>query len=159
MNAQTTVEKGIRQFASGAISLDELRRLFTPLLVQGTVGPGTPDVIATDLINVFEDDSIQIATHQRNAQRLARLSSAGLSDSEYRDFIRLLITQDRLDEIVRKADAGVVSRVGFVAFVGKSRLPDRIKEFLLRASPGELRQFCRSLEEVSVPEIRQFLRY
>jgi hypothetical protein len=145
MNVRAAIERGNQRFAAGDISLQELRVLFTPLLVDGSVGPGSPDQFATELVYLFEDDSIEPRQRRLIAERLANLFIEDLTDTERRNLLRLIVAQDRLCEIVSKLLQGIVSRTSFVVFVGKARLPRTLKEHLLGSTPDELSRICADL--------------
>lgn len=139
------------------IYLDDLRRWFTPLLVDGDIRPGAGKDLKSSLVYLFEDDSIGPAVHVDNARRLVPYLESALSEDQVLWLLPLILLQHRLCDVVGKYKRGVVSRTGFVTFVSSSRLSGGIKKWLTNASPDALTGLCEALESGTPSEIAGLL--
>lgn len=144
--AGDVVKAAITAFANRDLTLHDLRRAFTPLLAAGQVGPDSgAEGFLTDLVFLFEDDSLSEQQHQQNAQRIVHLLRPEFNNTLTQKLLRVVLSQDRLCDVIGKVKAGIISRTKFVAFIGALRVSDDVKTYLTDASPERLEQLCATL--------------
>jgi hypothetical protein len=78
------------------------------------------------------------------ARIVACLESTGDASLTY-ELLPLLLDQPRLETIVRRHLAGIISRTGFLNVVTESGYPSHVKLWLERAAPAALRQLAEWL--------------
>jgi hypothetical protein len=136
----------LEAFAKGWLTLDDLRRWFTPLLVAETT-----EAVAADrdlvfrLIFLFEDDSLSGDAHRCNAWRLSRALRAVESNSELIELIPVVTDQERLCAVVGKYRRGIISRTGFLSAISEARYSRRVKDWLVAADVAGLQFLCKVL--------------
>jgi hypothetical protein len=140
------VAEQLALFAEGRITLSDLRRWFTPLLVAETVEAVEADNdLVFRLAFLFEDDSVEERTHRNHANRLSRAMRKVQSDNALIELLPVIVGQNRFCGIAQKYLHGTISRVGFLSAVSESSCSRRLKDWLVATDEAGLTFFCETL--------------
>lgn len=98
------------------------------------------------LLHLFDTarDSDEAAM-RRTATRLVRAVEDAGSARTF-ELLPLLLDQERFCGIIRKTDAGIISRTGFLSVIAESGFPGHVKLWLQYAGPGALDTLRAALE-------------
>ena len=152
------IARALGCFVRGENSLEELRRRMTPVFVRPDI-PATPDdqPLTARIALLIEDDSISESQHRDVARLLVCALESGLPNERVIALMPLLAKVPRLRAIVQALDAEKLTRTSFLAFVGNSRLPQDVKQWLTHASIGRIHQLLQALDACALEDVESLL--
>jgi hypothetical protein len=148
----------LQQYADGPLTLDELQRQLNPVLIADPLDVAASNAEPWDtepaderlfwrLVYLFESEDEDGPQARAIARRLvASLNSTGSAETTL-ELLPVILDQVRLCTIVKKRDAGLISRTGLLSVVAESGYPEHVKLWLQHASLDALRRLCTQLQE------------
>ena len=145
------------RYASGELTLAAMQQQFAVVLAADPLdveeSDATPWNDAHDesrlcwrLIYLFDAETEDGEATRRLAGHVVRcLARTGSAGTTF-ELLPLLLDQERFCGIVRKHEAGIISRTGFLSVLAESGYPAHVKLWLEHASPAALDRLCAMLD-------------
>ena len=146
------------EFAGGSLSLADVQRRLDPLLASDSLDIEASDPARWDLgadeerlfwwlVYLIESESDDGDGPRRRMGRIVHCLDTTRSAADTYELLPLVFDQDRLQTIVAKHRAGIISRTGFLSVLAESRYPPHAKLWLEHADPGALTRLAELLAQ------------
>ena len=147
----------LRQYLAGEVTLETVHAYLLPVLTADSLHVAESDSTAWDtdhqserlfwrLVYVVEAEPADGAGLVAPLQRILGCLDTTRSAASTFELLPLLLDQPRFCSIVRKHEAGPISRTGFLSAIAESGYPEHIKLWLQHASSDALAVLCSRLE-------------
>jgi hypothetical protein len=151
------LKEQLEAFADRRLTLEALRRWFTPLLITEAVEVADADHdLIFRVVFLLEDESLDETEHIANAKRLVGAMRTVVDNAVLLELIPMITAQEQVVEIVERYHQGVISRTSFLSAISEARFTQRTKEWLARsgnAALGEFRALLSSGEYSRLAEL------
>jgi hypothetical protein len=156
---RATVQGQLEALVERRLTLDSLRRWFTPFLAGTRQTVEQDEPLLFSIAFLFEDESLSETAHWVNADRLIRAFRDLEANAALMELIPIIIGQDRLCHLVAKFQSGTITRTGYLSAISNTRYSRGVKAWLNRSDPAELARLCESLDNCRYSESAAILGF